>query len=89
MPYMQLDVDDEDSLTDRFSGRRGEALIDIAVIRLPRISNFTDFNALEYIEGVGVRYVGSAAELGDPDLVILPGTKNTHGGPSLAAPTLR
>ncbi len=77
VPYMQLDVDDEDSLTDRFSGRRGEALIDIAVIRLPRISNFTDFNALEYIEGVGVRYVGSAAELGDPDLVILPGTKNT------------
>lgn len=77
VPYMQLDVDDEDSLTDRFSKRRGEAAVDIAVIRLPRISNFTDFNALEYIDGVGVRYVGSTAELDNPDMVILPGTKNT------------
>lgn len=77
VPYMQLDVDDEDSLTDRFSGRKGDALIDIAVIRTPRISNFTDFNALEYIEGVDVRYVGSVAELGDPDMIVLPGTKNT------------
>lgn len=77
VPYMHLDVDDEDSLTDRFSGRRGEALVDIAVIRTPRISNFTDFNPLEYIEGVGVRYVGSVSELGDPDMIMLPGTKNT------------
>ncbi len=77
VPYMDLDVDDEDSLTDRFSARKADALIDIAVIRVPRISNFTDFNPLEYIEGVGVRYVGSAAELGNPDMVILPGTKNT------------
>lgn len=77
VPYMHLDVDDEDSLTDRFSGRRGEALVDIAVIRTPRISNFTDFNPLEYIEGVGVRYVGSVGELGDPDMIMLPGTKNT------------
>ncbi|MGN0658076.1 MAG: cobyric acid synthase [Emergencia sp.] len=77
VPYMQLDVDDEDSLTDRFAKRKGDALIDIAVIRVPRISNFTDFNPFEYIEGVDVRYVGSVHELGDPDLIILPGTKNT------------
>lgn len=77
VPYMHLEVDDEDSLTDRFSGRRGETLVDIAVIRTPRISNFTDFNPLEYIEGVGVRYVGSVGELGDPDMIMLPGTKNT------------
>lgn len=77
VPYMHLDVDDEDSLTDRFKDRKGDALIDIAVIRIPRISNFTDFNALEYIEGVNVRYVGSVGELGDPDIIMLPGTKNT------------
>ncbi|MEF9922607.1 MAG: cobyric acid synthase [Anaerovoracaceae bacterium] len=77
VPYMKLDVDDEDSLTDRFSNRKGEALVDIAVIRVPRISNFTDFNPFEYIEGVNVRYVGSVGELDDPDLIILPGTKNT------------
>ncbi len=77
VPYMQLDLDDEDSLTDRFAGRKGDALIDIAVIRVPRISNFTDFNPFEYIEGVDVRYVGSVNELGSPDMIILPGTKNT------------
>ena len=77
VPYMHLDLDDEDSLTDRFAGRKGDALIDIAVIRVPRISNFTDFNPFEYIEGVDVRYVGSVSELGDPDMIVLPGTKNT------------
>ena len=68
VPYMHLDIDDEDSLTDRFTRKCEDAAIDIAVVRLPRISNFTDFNPLGYIEGVGVRYVGSAGELGDPDM---------------------
>lgn len=77
VPYMELDLDDEDSLTDRFANRKGDALIDIAVIRVPRISNFTDFNPFEYIEGVEVRYVGSVSELGSPDMIVLPGTKNT------------
>lgn len=77
VPYLQLEVDDEDSLSERFNHRKADALIDIAVIRLPRISNFTDFNALEYIDGVSLRYVGSVAEIGNPDLIILPGTKNT------------
>lgn len=76
MPMMALDVDDEDSVTDRFT-RRGEGEVDVAVIRLPRISNFTDFNALSLETGVGVRYVHSAAELGSPDAIILPGSKNT------------
>ncbi|MEG1773547.1 MAG: cobyric acid synthase, partial [Oscillospiraceae bacterium] len=77
LPYLHLDLDDEDSLTDRFSRRQDAGILDIAVLRLPRISNFTDFNALEYISGVTVRYVGSVGELGQPDLLILPGTKNT------------
>ena len=79
VPYLTLDVDDEDSLTDRFSRKNEKAAVDIAVIRLPRISNFTDFNPLEYLDGVSLRYVGSVAELGEPDLIILPGTKNTMG----------
>ena len=53
--------------------------MDVAVIRLPRISNFTDFDPLERVEGIGVRYVNSVHELGEPDLVIIPGTKNTMG----------
>lgn len=77
VPYINVDVDDEDSLTERFNVKEKNALIDIAVIKLPRISNFTDFNALEYIDGVCLRYVGSVKELKNPDLIILPGTKNT------------
>lgn len=77
VPYMNLDLEDEDSLSERFSHEDKAALIDIAVIRLPRISNFTDFNSLECIDGVSVRYVKSAQELRSPDLLILPGTKNT------------
>lgn len=77
VPYLSVDVDDEDSLTERFHRKGKAAAIDIAVIRLPRISNFTDFNALERIESVSVRYVGSVGELGRPDLILLPGTKNT------------
>lgn len=76
VPYVKCDIDDEDSLSEKLSGQAGE-IIDIAVIRLPRISNFTDFDAFAQYEGVGVRYVGSAEELGQPDLVIIPGTKST------------
>ena len=52
-------------------------LVDIAVVRLPRLSNFTDFNPLERMEEVTLRYVRNPRELGHPDLVLLPGTKNT------------
>lgn len=76
-PYLQIQVEDEDSLTERFEGHREADLIDIAVIRVPRISNFTDFNPLENIPGVSVRYVRYPNELKDPDLIMLPGTKNT------------
>ena len=51
VPYMQLDVDDEDSLTDRFSGRRGESADRHCRDSPSTDINFTDFNALEYIEG--------------------------------------
>ena len=76
-PYLQVSLEDEDSLSERLDGDRQIGLIDIAVIRVPRISNFTDFNVFESIEGVTVRYVKEPTELGHPDLIILPGTKNT------------
>ena len=77
VPYLRLDLEDEDSLSERFNRNERRGLVDIAVIRLPRISNFTDFNPLERVEQVSLRYVSSVRELGDPDVVILPGTKNT------------
>ncbi len=49
----------------------------MAAIRFPRISNFTDLDALAIEAGVTVRLVETPAALGDPDLVILPGTKAT------------
>lgn len=78
VPYMQLDIDDEDSLSERFENRWVGA-VDIAVIRFPRISNFTDFNVFEKFDGVSVRYIKSVSELKNPDMIILPGTKNTIG----------
>ena len=78
VPYRQLSLEDEDSLTERFD-KKTEGLIDIAVIRYPRISNFTDFNVFEQMPEVTVRYVTSVAELHHPDMICLPGSKNTMG----------
>lgn len=78
VPYGDFKIDDEDSLSERLANKTAGA-IDIAVIRLPRISNFTDFTAFETVRGVSVRYVKTAAELGNPDMIIIPGTKNTIG----------
>ncbi len=76
-PYIRVDIEDEDSLTQRFQITKEIGLIDIVVVRLPRISNFTDFNILERMEGVSLRYVDKISEWNDPDMVIIPGTKNT------------
>lgn len=77
LPYVALDLDDEDSLSERLYEGRRRGRLDISVIRFPRLSNFTDLNVLSYYEGVAVRYVSRASELEEPDLIILPGTKNT------------
>ncbi len=76
IPYIRVDIDDEDSLSERLTaGERKE--IDIAVISLPRISNFTDFSPLSRFSGVSLRYVKNVIELGEPDMIIIPGTKST------------
>ncbi len=77
VPWMELDLDEEDSLSSRLDARGGKAPLDVAVVRLPRISNFTDFDPLQRHPAVGLRYVNQPEELGRPDLVILPGTKST------------
>lgn len=78
-PYLDIQVEDEDSLTERFDRKQEAGVIDIAVIRTPRISNFTDFNPFESIPGVSLRYVKHPRDLHSPDMIILPGTKNTMG----------
>ena len=77
IPYVHVDIDDEDSLSTRFTRDTGRKDIDLAVIRLPRISNFTDFAPFERFENVSVRYVEKLSDLHDPDMILLPGTKST------------
>lgn len=77
IPYLHLDIDDEDSLTERFHHRSERKTIDLAVIRLPRISNFSDFSPFERYDNVSLRYVDNVNDLHQPDLIFLPGTKST------------
>ncbi len=77
IPYTHVDIDDYDSLSERFTREKTRKLIDIAVIRLPRISNFTDFSPFERYENVSLRYVDKVADLHCPDMILLPGTKST------------
>ena len=77
VPYVHVDIDDEDSLTERFQRGGARKLIDVAVIRLPRISNFTDFSPFERYENLSLRYVDKVSDLHQPDMILLPGTKST------------
>ena len=77
IPYAHIDIDDEDSLTERFDRSKERKLLDIAVIRVPRISNFTDFSPFEHYGNVSLRYVDQVSDLHQPDMILLPGTKST------------
>ena len=77
VPYVHADIDDEDSLSERFTRGKAAKLVDIAAVKLPRISNFTDLAPFERYANVSVRYITKPDELGEPDLIILPGTKST------------
>ena len=77
LPMTEIEIDDEDSLAPCLDEVRSHSLIDLAAIHLPRISNFTDFMPLERHKALGVRYVTEPAQLGTPDLILLPGTKST------------
>lgn len=77
MPYEKFDIEDEDSVTEKIKNEEQEGKMDIAVIRLSHMSNFTDFTMLDRICGVNVRYVREPKDLKNPDIIIIPGTKNT------------
>lgn len=77
VPYIHCSLEDEDSLSHKLDKRARTGVIDIAVIRLPKLSNFTDFDVFEQYDDVSVRYVSYADELGCPDIVFIPGTKST------------
>ena len=76
VPYFKLALEDEDGAVE-FNNKATTGRIDVAVIKLPRISNFTDLDALKIEEDVSVRFITKPEEFGNPDLLIIPGSKNT------------
>ena len=78
VPYMDIHLDDEDSLSRRFLSKTAKEF-DIAVIRLPHIANFTDFDVFDQADDISVRYTDIPSDIGDADIVVIPGTKNTTG----------
>ena len=76
VPYFNLTLEDEDGAMVEIN-RKVTAPIDVAVIMFPHISNFTDVDCLKCEEDVSVRFISSREEFGNPDLLILPGSKNT------------
>lgn len=78
IPYFRLNIEDEDSVSEWLQDNNGEKKeVDVAIIRLPYMSNHTDFNSLKLHEDIGVRFVSKSSQLGNPDLIIIPGTKST------------
>lgn len=76
VPYIPCDIEDEDSLAERLENKT-IGIINIAVIKLPKMSNFTDFDVFSQFEGVSVRYVSRCQELEKADFIIISGTKST------------
>ncbi|WP_321329761.1 cobyric acid synthase [uncultured Ilyobacter sp.] len=77
LPYSELDIEDEDSVTERFKKYSGDKDIRVSVIRINHMSNFTDLDALSVYDDVSVKYVTKAEELGNEDIIIIPGSKST------------
>lgn len=76
LPFMKFFLEDEDSLSNRFENHKN-GIVNIGVIKFPHISNFTDMNVFEKIEGVSIHYINSIKSISSMDLIILPGSKNT------------
>ena len=77
VPFVPLGIEEEDSLgIDKYNEKK-EGKIRISVIKLKHISNFTDIDALSHYNDVSLKYVIKSSELGNEDIIIIPGSKNT------------
>jgi adenosylcobyric acid synthase len=78
VPYTELKIEDEDSLSERFKNKAvSYGKVNVEVLYLPHVSNFTDFDVFAMQEDVNLRYVMRGESIGDPDILIIPGTKTT------------
>lgn len=78
VPYTKINLEDEDSITEKTHWQQNEdTAVNIEIVGLPHLSNATDFEVLRHIEGVKIRFVELDENFSNPDLIILPGTKNT------------
>lgn len=81
MPWLDLSLEDEDGVALQVGkyDDQSEKVLDIVVVQLPHIANFTDFNPLAAQPDVRLRYESDPMQIGNPDLLIIPGSKNTLG----------
>lgn len=81
IPYENIQIDEEDSLNryveDENNKTKNEKTIKISIIKTRRISNFSDFNIFKKYDDVEIKYINKEEEIGDEDILILPGSKNT------------
>lgn len=77
LPYVEHNIEEEDSVTERFDKKDKDGKINVRVIKLPHMSNFTDFESLKIYEDINLQYVNSPRELEEAHMIIIPGSKNT------------
>jgi adenosylcobyric acid synthase len=77
IPWVPLNIEEEDILTNKFGEKQKKNDLNIAVIRLDKMSNYTDFDALSYYKDLSLNFTLSKSEIEDADIIIIPGSKNT------------
>ena len=80
IPYTDIDIEDEDSLSEKYKSfklNKNSNKIKISVIKLKHISNVTDIDALSIYNDVEIQFVSERSQIGNEDLIIIPGSKNT------------
>ena len=80
IPYTNIDIEDEDSLSEKYKSfklNKNSNKIKISVIKLKHISNVTDIDALSIYDDVEIQFVSERSQIGNEDLLIIPGSKNT------------
>ncbi|WP_405350279.1 cobyric acid synthase [Fusobacterium animalis] len=80
IPYADIDIEDEDSLSEKYKSfklNKNSNKIKVSVIKLNHISNVTDIDALSIYDDVEIQFVTERSQIGNEDLIVIPGSKNT------------